>query len=92
MRVRYAEQDVQEGVEEKQTTQGAKNLTTSLTVDQDVHLHGVVGRHPARPVASSSSSATAAAAAVAGVIAGIADVGLGDEEAGHLKNEQVASS
>ena len=46
-----------------------------LTVDQDVHLHRVGGRR---------RSAAAATAAVAGVITGVADVGLGDEEARHL--------
>jgi len=51
----------------------------TLPVDQDVHLHRVVGRRRRR-------CSAAAAATVAGVIAGVADVGLGDEEAGHLEN------
>ena len=45
-----------------------------LTVDQDVHLHRVVRRRR-----------SPAAAAVTGVIAGVADAGLGDEEARHLR-------
>ena len=52
-----------------------------LTVDQDVHLHRVVGRRRR----CSDDAAAAAVAAVAGVVAGVADVGLGDEEARHLR-------
>ena len=49
---------------------------SSLTVHQDVHLHRVVRRR---------RSAAPATAAVTGVIAGVADAGLGDEEARHLR-------
>ena len=51
-------------------------LLSSLTVDQDVHLHRVVRRR--------RSASAAANAAFTGVIAGVADVGLGDKEARHL--------
>ena len=47
-----------------------------------MHLHRVVGRRRRR---------CSAAATVAGVIAGVADVGLGDEEAGHLERERHKS-